>query len=182
MQRCRLHVTGASGSGTTTLGRALATVWAAPHADVDDYFWQPTVPPYVHKRPERDRLELMQALFRPRDAWVLSGSVMGWGDGLVAEFDAVVLLTLPSDERLERLEVRERTRYGDAIAPGGPAAVAHQEFMTYARGYDDPGFSGRSRARHEDWLSRVPCPVLRLVSERPVHELVAAVQEWAPAP
>ncbi len=47
----RLLVTGASGSGTITRGRGLATDWAVPHADVDDYFWLPSSPAYVEKRP-----------------------------------------------------------------------------------------------------------------------------------
>jgi adenylate kinase family enzyme len=47
----RLLVTGASGSGTITLGRVLATDWAVPRADVDDYFWLPSWPAYVEKRP-----------------------------------------------------------------------------------------------------------------------------------
>ena len=47
MTPCHLHITGASGSGTTTLGRALASAWAVPHADTDDYFWVPTTPPYT---------------------------------------------------------------------------------------------------------------------------------------
>ena len=63
MTPCRLLVTGASGSGTTTLGRALATDWAVPHADVDDYFWLPTSPAYVDKRPVDDRLRLMAEVF-----------------------------------------------------------------------------------------------------------------------
>jgi adenylate kinase family enzyme len=45
MRRCRVHVLGASGSGTTTLARALANHWSVPHADADDYFWVPTDPP-----------------------------------------------------------------------------------------------------------------------------------------
>ena len=83
MRRCRLHVTGASGSGTTTLARALADTWAVPHADADDYFWLPTDPPYVDKRPEVDRLALMEQVFLPREGWVLSGSMLGWGDDVV---------------------------------------------------------------------------------------------------
>jgi len=66
---------GASGSGTTTLARALADHWSVPHADADDYFWLPSDPPYVEKRPESDRLALMRSVFVPREAWVLSGSM-----------------------------------------------------------------------------------------------------------
>jgi len=35
----RIHILGASGSGTTTLGRALAERLQCPHFDTDDYFW-----------------------------------------------------------------------------------------------------------------------------------------------
>jgi len=41
----RIHILGASGSGTTTLGRALAERLQYPHFETDDYFWLPTAPP-----------------------------------------------------------------------------------------------------------------------------------------
>jgi adenylate kinase family enzyme len=45
MKLRRIHITGASGAGVTTLGRASANALAIPHHDTDDYFWQPTRPP-----------------------------------------------------------------------------------------------------------------------------------------
>jgi adenylate kinase family enzyme len=59
-------VTGASGSGTTTLARAVADAWSVPHADANDYFWMPTDPPYVDKRREADRVALMAQVFLPQ--------------------------------------------------------------------------------------------------------------------
>lgn len=182
MHRCRLHITGASGCGTTTLARAVADLWAVPHADVDDYFWRPTVPAFTVKRPEAERIALMQDVFVPRDAWVLSGSLMGWGDGLSRHFDAIVFLALEPDVRLARLAARERARYGGAIAPGGPLEEQHQAFMQWARDYDDPRFTGRSRSQHEAWLATVACPVLRLDSRLPVSTLVREVSQWHPRP
>ena len=32
----RVHIIGSSGTGTTTLGRAVAAAWSVPHADTDD--------------------------------------------------------------------------------------------------------------------------------------------------
>ena len=71
-------MTGASGSGTTTLARAVADAWAVPHGDADDYFRLPTDPPHVDRRPEAERLALMEQVFLPREAWMLSGSILGW--------------------------------------------------------------------------------------------------------
>ncbi len=167
---------GASGSGTTTLARALADHWAVPHADADDYFWVPSDPPYVEKRPEADRLALMQSVFAPREAWVLSGSLLGWGEAIVARCDAVVFLTLEAEERLRRLHARERIRRDS----GGVDEAAWEAFLEWASGYDDPDFEGRSRVAHEDWLAGLNQPVLRLDSRLTREELRDAVLDWDP--
>ncbi|OJX80810.1 MAG: hypothetical protein BGO91_12540 [Leifsonia sp. 71-9] len=176
MRRSRVHVLGASGSGTTTLGRALADCWSVPHADADDYFWVPTSTPFVQKRSEDARLALMRDVFVPREAWVLSGSVSGWGDSVVAECDAVVFLTLDPEERLRRLESREARRR--AVMEFDE--VAWSEFRDWASRYDDPSFDGRSRVTHEAWLNQLDRPVLRLDSAKPVQELRDAVLSWEP--
>ncbi|MDA8437436.1 hypothetical protein GALL_379060 [mine drainage metagenome] len=176
MRRSRLHVTGASGSGTTTLARAVADAWAVPHADADDYFWLPTDPPYLKKRPAPDRVELMEQVFLPREGWVLSGSMLGWGDAVVGRCDAVVFLTLDPVERMRRLEAREKVRRERDQAD----EPSHEEFLTWARGYDDPSFEGRSRVAHQKWLATLTCPVLRLDSTLTRDELRDAVLAWAP--
>ncbi|WP_373354613.1 AAA family ATPase [Pseudoroseicyclus sp. CXY001] len=169
----RFHITGASGSGVTTLGRALAQALSCPSFDTDDFFWLPTDPPYAEKRPVTRRLALMNELFLRRPGWVLSGSLNGWGDPLIPFFDAVVFVTLPPEERLRRLAAREVRRYGTAaLQPGGREHVGHKAFMAWAERYDDPTFTGRSRARHEAWLSALPCPVIEVSSDRPVEEMV----------
>lgn len=176
MRRSRLHITGASGSGTTTLGRAVADAWAVPHADADDYFWIPSDPPFTAKRSPAERIALMERVFLAREAWVLSGSMLGWGDDAVRRADAVVLLTLEPVERLRRLEAREEVR-----RESGPVDEdAVEAFLAWARGYDDPSFDGRSRAAHEQWLAALHCPVLRLDSSRPPSELCDAVLTWEP--
>jgi hypothetical protein len=180
MRPSRVHITGGSGSGTTTLGRVLASAWSVPHADSDDYFWIPTSPPYTTKRPPEERIALMEQVFVGGHAWVLSGSMRGWGVPLEPRFEAVVFLTLNATDRIDRVRARERLRYGEAILPGGDRADAHAEFMAYAKGYDDPAFTGRSRAYHDAWLAGLACPVLRLDSAAPVDELVAAVLDWQP--
>lgn len=180
MEPGRVHIVGASGSGTTTLGRALADAWSVPHADVDDYFWEPSDPPYTTKRDRQSRLELMEAMFVPRPAWVLSGSLSDWGDALIPMFDAVVYLTLDPATRLDRLNLREGKRYGSRIEPGGDRADAHAEFVAWAASYDDASFDGRSAAAQERWLAELACPVLRMTSGRPVVDLVATVLDWVP--
>jgi len=175
MDACRLNVIGASGSGTTTLGRALASHWSVPHADADDYFWVPTEVPYTVKREVPERLRLMHEIFVGRDSWVLSGSVASWGESLVETFDAVVFVSVDNDVRMRRLQDREAKRYGGMIA------ADHQDFLDWAAAYEDPSFQGRSRVQHEAWLAELPCPVLRLDSALAVDDLVRRIVGWRPA-
>lgn len=176
MRRCKVHVMGASGSGTTTLARALADHWSVPHADADDYFWVPSDPPYVEKRPEDDRLSLMRDVFVPREAWVLSGSMTGWGEAVVDECDAIVFLTLDPEERLRRLEAREVHRRAGRTFD----ADAWEAFLDWARSYDDPAFGGRSLVGHEKWLAERDQPVLRLDSAASRQGLLDSVLDWVP--
>ena len=134
MKSCRIHITGASGSGVTSLGRALADLLALPHHDTDDYFWRPTIPPFREMREAGDRLKLMREMFLPRAGWVLSGSLNGWGDTLIPDFDLVVFLLTPREIRLQRLRAREATRFGaDAVAAGGWRHEATEKFIQWLR-------------------------------------------------
>lgn len=179
--KCRVHVTGASGAGTTTLGRALAQRLAVPHFDTDDFFWLPTEPPFQHARERGRRLALLEEMLGERRGWVLSGALDGWGDPLASRFDLVVWLDTPSATRLKRLAARERTRYGRAaLAPDGAMYEQHRAFLDWAASYDTRTDDGRGRRRHEQWLAGLTCKVLRLDGSSPTRELVRAVAGGVP--
>lgn len=169
----RVHIVGASGSGTTTLGAALGEALQVPHYDVDDYYWMPTDPPFEVKRPVPERQRRLLADLGPEGGWVLSGSLVSWGDPFVPLFDLVVFRTLPHALRMERLGRREAARYGaEVIGPGGRLHEKCVEFLDWASSYDDPSFEGRSRHAHERWIDAMPCPVLRLDGDLSVEECV----------
>src|SRR4051812_33231927 len=103
----RIHILGASGSGTTTLGRALAKRLQYPHFDTDNYFWLPTDLPFTHQRERTERQRLLMDDITAQDSWVLSGSLCGWGDVAITLFELVVFLSIPPDIRMARLHQRE---------------------------------------------------------------------------
>src|SRR5215471_7106483 len=116
----RIHIFGASGSGTSTLGSALAQHLQYQHLDSDNYYWLPTNPPFQIKRDIEERQKLLLDDLSASDSWVLSGSLCKWGDIAIPLFDVVVFLWLPSDIRFARLRNRESQRYGEeAISQGG---------------------------------------------------------------
>lgn len=159
-----IHVAGASGSGTSTLAAALAQELACACLDSDDYYWQPTQPPYTTKRDPAERAALLAAALQAGPA-VLAGSVVGWGSSIEDAFDLVVFLYLDADIRLERLRRREIERHGRA----DPA------FLEWASQYDTGPFEGRSLAKHRTWLAGRRCPVLELRGDLSVAQRVRAV-------
>ena len=172
-----VHIVGASGSGTTSLAAAIAMRYGHRHLDTDDFFWERTDPPYREKRPREERLALLRDALGGSNSWVLSGSLCGWGDPLIPEFELVVFLAVPTPVRLARLRMREIERYGEhAIAPGGALHSAHVEFLEWAGRYDTGGLEVRSRALHEAWLATLPCAVVRLEGNLSVAEQLATIE------
>lgn len=171
----RIHILGASGSGTTTLGMALAEHLGVLHLDADTIFWLPTDPPFTERRSVPERRALLRESLPESGGWVLSGSALGWGEPVEPLYELVVYLHLDSAVRMERLVQRERARYGARIAPGGDMAETHAAFLAWAAAYDTGGLEQRSHAAHEAWLVVQTAPVLRLDSTTPTPDLVGSV-------
>ncbi|QWW70331.1 AAA family ATPase [Rhizobium sp. WYJ-E13] len=170
-----IHITGASGSGTSTLGLALAETLGIRHLDTDDFFWMPTDPPFTTPREVGARIAMLRQEALPHVGWVLSGSAMKWGAEFEPLYDLVVFLRIDPTTRMKRICKREEERYGDRIRPGGDMAAKSREFMEWAESYDTAGPERRSLVGHEEWLKTLTRPILRLDSSRPVGELVAEV-------
>jgi len=163
----RIQITGASGSGATTLGRALSVRLGSSFLDADDYYWIPTDQPYEVKRDPDTRLQLILADLRNPSSAVVSGCVRNWGGELEDSFSLIVFLILDAEIRVARLREREMSKLGRV----------DEMFLEWAAQYDTGRMSGRSRALHEKWLSERSCPALRLEGDLSVAERVARVTE-----
>ena len=175
----RIHILGASGSGTTTLGTALAERLGAAPLDTDHYLWEPTDPPFQRTRTQEERCTLLATALDAHSRWTLSGSLCCWGDIFIPRFELVVFLLVPTEVRLPRLREREHRRYGtEALAPGGAMHATHVAFLKWAAAYDEGGNDMRSRGHHEQWLARLPCPCLRLEGQLTTAEQLTRIEEW----
>ena len=176
MKPAKIHVTGASGTGTTTLGRALAQRTGWPAIDADDFFWEPTDPKFSTKRAPAERDALLSAELESHAAWILTGSIKGWELAQVAEFGLVVYLSVPTDVRLRRLRARELAEFGaERLGPGGDMETIHTEFLEWAARYDTAGLEQRSRVSLAAWLARIDRPVLRIEGDVTTEVRLTAV-------
>jgi adenylate kinase family enzyme len=171
----RIHITGASGTGTTTLGAAVAGALGARHLDADDFAWAPSEPPFIHRIDPAERWAMFTAAIAGVERWVLSGSLLRWDDEVMALFDLVVFLHIPQEVRIARLLARERERYGAKIDPGGSQFESNRFFMAASEGYETGEYPVQNLPNARAWLSRLPCPVIEIEGAVPLSESVAAV-------
>lgn len=163
----RALITGASGSGTSTFGRALALHLGCAFYDTDDYYWLPTEPPFQCKQDPAIRADRLWQALRSAPIAVLAGSIMNWDKELEDAFSLIVFLTVPTDIRVARLREREMQRFGTA----DPA------FLAWAAQYDQGTLEGRSLSKHRAWLAKRSCPVLHIDGNTSTEHRLARVHE-----
>jgi adenylate kinase family enzyme len=161
----RIHLLGPSGSGTSTLGKLVADRYGYPWFDSDDFFWCRTDPPFVKIREREERIDLLKNELSGGSSWVLSGSIMGWGDFLKPFFDLVIYKYVEPEARMKRILAREIERYGSRIEPGNDMYQKHLEFMDWARRYDTGGMEMRSRISETSWLEGLECKKIMLAED-----------------
>lgn len=173
-----IHILGASGSGTTTLGKYISNRLGYFFMDTDDYFWMPTNPPYTIKRDIAQRLVLMKNDIAKWKKVVIAGSLVDWGDELIPLFTLVIRMETEAKVRIERLKKREEERFGKRIEPGGDMYEHHQEFIRWASAYDNGGLNMRSKAKHDEWQKLLLCPLIRLDDSDSLEHNFKIVQRY----
>ena len=171
-----IHIFGASGSGTTTLGKKICEEFGYKLMDTDDYFWMPTEPKYTVKRPCEERIKLMMKDINSFDNVVISGSLVDWGDVLIPYFTLAIRIEIEPALRISRLIRREKERYGKRIEPGGDMHRQHLEFVEWAKSYDTGGMNVRSKVKHDNWQTLLSCELLHLDGADTVEENIIKVK------
>lgn len=171
----KIHIFGASGSGTSTLGTSLSNVLPYILLDTDDYFW---IKKFTERREVNEKKKMLREDLLRYDNLILSGALCGWGDSFKSRFDLVIFLWIPKNIRLERLQQREFQRYGNEIQAGGSKYKESKNFLEWASLYDEAGMEVRSKTLHEHWMSDLTCPVLRIEGDYTVQERIQIVQNY----
>lgn len=170
-----IHILGAAGSGTTTLGTAISEKYGYRQLDTDDYFWLPTEPKYITKRERCERQRLLSEAIAKTERFIISGSLCGWGDMFIPKFELIIFVETPQEVRIERLKQREFDHFGNRILPNGDMYKNYIDFLEWAAKYDTAGLEQRSRALHTEWLKKTNCPVIIVDGTKPVNEIIKKV-------
>ena len=173
----KILITGASGSGTTTLGKALSVAINFKHLDVDAYYWKAANPPFQEKISLAEHNENLTNDFQKHKNVIVSGSLVSWGKAWQTAFDLAIFITLDREIRIQRLQQREVERYGEKLQTDSKVKETSEAFIAWAKCYDDPTFTGRSIKIHRDWLNSLSCETLTIDSVLPLEINVSIVLE-----
>ncbi|MGE0003088.1 MAG: AAA family ATPase [Candidatus Izemoplasmatales bacterium] len=164
---------GASGSGSTTLAKAVEQQFGYHFIDTDDAIWEDTDPPFSVRKPFETSLRYVQTAMNGHETNVISGSFIGWGEPLKEQVDLYVYMHLPVDVRLERIQKREINRFGKRVLLGGDLYLQHLDFLDWVSRYEETDETHRGQKQHLKWLEDVKRPIVRITQPMSIEELLA---------
>lgn len=173
-----IHIFGASGSGTTTLAKAIAKKFGYHFIDTDEAIWENTEPPFSKTRPYPNRKKIVAEQLTTSEYNVISGAFVGWGDEFKEIVDLFIFMHLPVETRLKRIQTREENRFKERVLPGGDLYLQHLDFLDWVSQYEFLDESVRSLKQHLAWLKDVKKPLLIFEEILTIDSLLEKVRPY----
>ena len=167
-----LIICGMNGSGKSTLGRALAEHLGWRFIDNEDLYFPKTDPNYLfaHQRTQEEVERLLLEEVQQDDRFVFAAVKGNYGEAVLPYYTAAVLVEVPRELRLQRVQQRSLDKFGDRARPGGDLYEREKWFIDH--------ISARPEEYAKRWLETVDIPVLQVDGTRPVGENVRLFSEW----
>lgn len=186
---CRIAVFGLNGSGKSTLAHALAKKTGYWEMDIEDYYFpqqrearrisleglasleaeQTGTIPFADSKTKE---EVQNALLRDietHSGFILSCVSMNWNAEILSHIEKAFWLQTPTEIRMQRIRLREETRFGERVMPGGDMFHQQMEFRRMAESRNEQMLLGDAE--------KLICPVFKLDGELSVEENVRIVME-----
>lgn len=164
-------VCGLNGAGKSTLGKSLAEKLNFYFIDNEELYFPKTDPCYLYAAP-RSREEVEKLLFneiRTHENFVFAAVKGDYGEAIYPFFQFAVLISVPKEIRMQRVENRSFQKFGNRILPGGDLHERENKFFDLAK--------SRPESIVEEWVQSLQCPVIRVDGTKRVAENVNFIIE-----
>lgn len=169
----RILIIGASGTGTTTLGKRISTKLELPFIDLDELFWLESEIPFTKFRNTEQLKEIVNDKIYSKNEWLISGDPSLWNVGIEDKINYLIFLKAPTDIRISRLEQRYNNHYGIASRVKGNLIFEnHQSFIKWTMQYNTGGITGRTKDKQELWISNLNCIIFETNSDKELDLLM----------
>jgi len=160
---------GASGAGSTTLGKEVAERLKYQYLDIDDYLWRwDTAIPLTLTNTREERAKRLMDDIQKYPNFVIAGTIFSDREQFEPLLDLAVFISTPTDICTKRVYAREYTRWGCRVLPGGDMYKStrfhgdYSDYVTNAEKYETADVAKFGRKLHEHWIAELHCPVLRV--------------------
>jgi cytidylate kinase len=163
-------IMGLNGSGKSTICHELADLLNYRYMDVEDYYFLDSDIPYDKSRNHEEVKQLMLDDIKIYHNYVLSSVGCNWGSDIVSTYKLAILLYAPLEVRLERINQREITRFGNRVLEGGDMYESQKRFhdMVVSRSAEDI----------KQHACSLTCPVLEINATLPVKEILGLIYSY----
>lgn len=164
-------VCGLNGAGKSTLGKALAEKLHFYFIDNEDLYFPMTDPDYIYASPRtREEVErLLLGEIKAHENFVFTSVKGDYGEAVRPFFRYIVLLAVPREIRLQRVQNRSFQKFGSRMLPGGDLYEQEKHFLAFVK--------ARAENSVEEWARSMNCPVIRVDGLKPVEENVSFIAE-----
>ena len=167
-----LIICGLNGSGKSTLGRALAEHLGWRFIDNEDLYFPKDDPDYLfaHQRTQEEVERLLLEEVQRDERFVFAAVKGNYGDAVLPYYKAAVLVEVPREIRLQRVQQRSLDKFGDRARPGGDLYEREKWFFDH--------ISARPEDYASRWLGTMNIPILQVDGTRPVGENLTVIEDW----
>lgn len=167
-----LIICGLNGSGKSTLSRALAEHLGWRFIDNEDLYFPKDDPDYLfaHQRTQEEVERLLLEEVRRDEQFIFAAVKGNYGDAVLPYYKAAVLVEVPREIRLQRVQQRSLDKFGDRAKPGGDLYEREKWFFDH--------ISARPEDYASRWLDTMNIPILQVDGTRPVGENLTVIEDW----
>ncbi len=170
-----IHVMGASGSGTTTIGNLIADKFGFDILESDFYKWEQTNPPFQKMRSDEESNKILIDKIKSSKNLVIAGSLHS--NPIAFEYiDIIFYLFAPTPVRMARIEKRDVDSGRNSRLAGGEVEKEYLEFLWWVENYDVLGFEGRSRKSQQYVMKNCKNAKTYMIdTDRPIEQIMQEI-------
>lgn len=164
-------VCGLNGAGKSTLGKALAERLHFYFIDIEDLYFPKTDPAYIYAAP-RTRKDVEKRLLheiKEQESFILSSVKGDYGEAVLSFFQYAVLMDVPKELRIERIQNRSFQQFGNRMLSGGDLYEQEERFFDFVK--------SRAEDTVEKWVQSLTIPVIRIDGTKSVEENINRIIE-----
>ena len=165
-----IHIMGASGSGTSTLGKFLAKKLNFSLIESDFYKWEQTDPPFQIMRDNEVSNRLLMEEILKNENLIISGSLHS-NPVIFPYIDLIIYLTCPTKVRLKRVIDRDIELGRNSLEAEGEVYENFLGFLDLVKNYNKKDLTCRSKASQKYVMKECAVPVIRINTNKAINKV-----------